>query len=177
MHAEQTRRTSLLAAAALLALAACWGSTFFLIKDLLVRVPTLDFLALRFAIASLALLVVAPKALSRLSPVVRRHAMVLGLLYGVAQILQTAGLEHTAATVSGFITGLYVVCTPLLAAPLLRQRIGEGRIGIAAFAELLAHPATAGVPLVLETPGSRDPDDPQLALLKTLRDAAGGACR
>jgi deoxyribonuclease IV len=56
-------------------------------------------------------------------------------------------------------------------------RIGEGRIGIAAFAELLAHPATAGVPLVLETPGSRDPDDPQLALLKTLRDAAGGACR
>jgi deoxyribonuclease-4 len=49
--------------------------------------------------------------------------------------------------------------------------IGEGRIGVAALGELLAHPATAGVPLVLETPGSRDPGDPQLALLKTLRDA------
>ncbi len=35
--------------------------------------------------------------------------MVLGLLYGVAQILQTAGLAHTAASVSGFITGMYVV--------------------------------------------------------------------
>jgi deoxyribonuclease-4 len=50
--------------------------------------------------------------------------------------------------------------------------IGEGRIGVDAFTELLAHPATDGVPLVLETPGSRDPGDPQLALLKSLRDEA-----
>ena len=117
------RRTTLLAAAALLGLAACWGSTFFLIKDLLDRVPTLDFLAVRFTIASVVLLVVAPRALGRLSPVVRRHAVVLGLLYGVAQIAQTAGLAHTAASVSGFVTGLYVVFTPLLAAAILRTRI------------------------------------------------------
>ena len=117
------RRTSLLAALALLGIAACWGSTFFLIKDLLDRVPTLDFLAVRFSIAALALLVVAPRAIARLSPTVRRHALVLGLLYGLAQILQTAGLAHTAASVSGFVTGLYVVCTPLLAAAILRTRI------------------------------------------------------
>ena len=123
MSADHTRRTTLLAAAALLALAACWGSTFFLIKDLLDRVPTLDFLAVRFAIASLVLLAVAPRALGRLSPAVRRHAVVLGLLYGVAQILQTAGLAHTPASISGFVTGLYVVCTPLLAAAILRTRI------------------------------------------------------
>lgn len=123
MHTQQTRRTTLLAAVVLLAVAASWGSTFFMIKDLLDRVPTLDFLAVRFTIASLALLVVAPKALGRLSPVVRRHAVVLGLLYGVAQILQTAGLAHTPASISGFVTGLYVVCTPLLAAAILRTRI------------------------------------------------------
>ena len=123
MSAEHTRRTTLLAAAALLALAACWGSTFFLIKDLLDRVPTLDFLAVRFTIASLVLLLVAPRALGRLSPAVRRHAVVLGLLYGVAQILQTAGLAHTPASISGFVTGLYVVCTPLLAAAILRTKI------------------------------------------------------
>ena len=123
MSSEHDRRTTLLAAAALLALAACWGSTFFLIKDLLDRVPTLDFLALRFTVASLALLVVAPKALGRLSPVVRKHAVVLGALYGVAQILQTAGLASTPASISGFVTGLYVVFTPLLAAAILRTRI------------------------------------------------------
>lgn len=49
------------------------------------------------------------------------------------------------------------------------QRIGQGHIGVGAFRELLAHPATAGVPLVLETPGSRDPGDWQIPLLKELR--------
>lgn len=119
----ESRRTTLLATAALLAMTACWGSTFFLIKDLLERVPTLDFLAVRFAIASAAMLLVAPKAIGRLSPESRRHALVLGGLYGVAQIAQTAGLAHTAASVSGFITGMYVVFTPLLAAVVLRTRI------------------------------------------------------
>ena len=118
------RRTSLLAALALLAMTACWGSTFFLIKDLLDRVPTLDFLAVRFAIAAAAMLLVAPKAIARLSPTVRRHAAVLGCLYGLAQILQTAGLAHTPASVSGFITGMYVVLTPLFAAWILRTHIG-----------------------------------------------------
>ncbi|HET9421663.1 MAG TPA: DMT family transporter [Nocardioides sp.] len=117
------RRTTLLATLALLAVTAAWGSTFFLIKDLLDRVPTLDFLAVRFAIASVLMVAVAPKALARLTRDSRRHAVVLGGLYGVAQILQTAGLAHTPASVSGFVTGLYVVFTPLFAAVLLRTRI------------------------------------------------------
>jgi drug/metabolite transporter (DMT)-like permease len=119
----ESRRTTLLATSALLAMTACWGSTFFLIKDLLDRVPTLDFLAVRFAIASVVLVVAAPRAVARLSTESRNRAIVLGLLYGVAQILQTAGLAHTAASVSGFITGMYVVATPLFAALLLRTRI------------------------------------------------------
>jgi len=117
------RRTTLLATLTLLAITAGWGSTFFLIKDLLDRVPTLDFLAVRFAIASVALVLLAPRALGRLTRDSRRHAVVLGLLYGFGQILQTAGLAHTPASVSGFITGLYVVATPLFAAALLHMRI------------------------------------------------------
>lgn len=118
-----SRRTTILASLALLGMAASWGSTFFMTKDLLERVPTLDFLAVRFAIASVAMVLVAPRALARLSPESRRHALVLGLLYGGAQILQTTGLAHTPASVNGFITGLYVVLTPLFAALLLRTRI------------------------------------------------------
>jgi drug/metabolite transporter (DMT)-like permease len=117
------RRTALLATAVLLGITACWGSTFFLIHDLLERVPAVDFLAVRFSIAAVLLLVVAPKAVLRLSPTARRQAVVLGCLYGVAQILQTAGLAHTPASVSGFITGMYVVATPLFAAVLLHNRI------------------------------------------------------
>ena len=122
--APTSRRTTLLATGALLAVTACWGSTFFLIHDLLERVPTLDFLAIRFAIASVTLILLAPRALGRLTRESRRQAVVLGGLYGVAQILQTAGLAETPASVSGFITGMYVVATPVFAALILRSRIG-----------------------------------------------------
>jgi drug/metabolite transporter (DMT)-like permease len=123
-QAARTSRVTLLATLALLAITASWGSTFFLIHDLLDRVPVLDFLAVRFTIASVALVLLSPRAIGRLSRERRRQALVLGGLYGVAQILQTAGLAHTAASVSGFITGMYVVATPLFAAVLLRTRIG-----------------------------------------------------
>jgi drug/metabolite transporter (DMT)-like permease len=124
LPASQGSRVTLLATLALLAMTASWGSTFFLIHDLLDRVPVLDFLAVRFAIASVAILLVSPRAVRRLSRDRLRQAVLLGALYGVAQILQTTGLAHTAASVSGFITGMYVVFTPLLAAVLLRSRIG-----------------------------------------------------
>jgi drug/metabolite transporter (DMT)-like permease len=115
-------RSDLTPLLALLAMTAAWGSTFFLIKDLLVRLPVADMLALRFGIGSLALVVLAGRRL-RMSRATLRSGLLLGLLYGVAQILQTAGLAATSASVSGFLTGLYVVATPLLAAVLLRSRV------------------------------------------------------
>jgi len=118
-----TRRGQLLATGALLLVTASWGSTFFMIKDLLERVPTLDFLAVRFAIAGVVMFALAHRSVLALPRETVRRAVVVGAIYGVAQILQTAGLAHTAASVSGFITGMYVVCTPLLAALLLRTRI------------------------------------------------------
>ncbi len=118
-----SRRSTLLATGALLLTTASWGSTFFLIKDLLERVPTLDFLAIRFSIAGVVTLLVMHRAVFALNREAWRRAGVLGLVYGVAQILQTAGLAHTPASVSGFITGMYVVLTPILASLILRTRI------------------------------------------------------
>ena len=134
MSARTDRRTPLLAALALLAVTAMWGSTFFLIRDLLDRMPVLDFLAVRFAIATVALAAVAPRALRRLDRDSVRQALVLGGVYGVAQIMQTTGLAHTPASVSGFITGTYVVATPLFAAVLLRTRITAVTWGAVALA-------------------------------------------
>jgi drug/metabolite transporter (DMT)-like permease len=128
------RHSKLLATAALLGTTAAWGSTFFMIKDLLDRVPTLDFLAVRFTIAGLVMLAIAHRAVFGLDRRTVRQALIVGLIYGVAQILQTAGLAHTAASVSGFITGMYVVCTPLLASLLLRTRITAMTWGAVALA-------------------------------------------
>jgi deoxyribonuclease-4 len=49
------------------------------------------------------------------------------------------------------------------------ERLGEGQIGTGWIAELLEHPATEGVPFILETPGSRDPGSDQIALVKRTR--------
>jgi drug/metabolite transporter (DMT)-like permease len=118
------RRSTFLPTLALVAVTAAWGSTFPLIKDIVATVPVPDFLFVRFTVAALALVAIQPRAVARLSPAARRHGVVLGLVYGVAQVLQTYGLAHTAASVSGFITGMYVVLTPLFGALFLRQRIG-----------------------------------------------------
>ncbi|MBA8794334.1 drug/metabolite transporter (DMT)-like permease [Friedmanniella endophytica] len=118
-----------LALAALLVMTAAWGSTFFMIKDVVTRIPVVDMLAVRFALAAVALLALAAPSFTRLarSPAdlrrVLRNGAVLGVLYGAAQLLQTFGLARTDASVSGFITGLYVVLTPVLGALLFRVRL------------------------------------------------------
>ncbi|MEV4105192.1 deoxyribonuclease IV [Nonomuraea sp. NPDC049649] len=50
------------------------------------------------------------------------------------------------------------------------ENIGAGHIGARAFAELMRHPAAAGVPLCIETPGKADKHREDIALLKRLRD-------
>ena len=124
---REPRRTSsaTLATLGLLGVTAAWGSTFILLKDVVDRVPVTDFLAVRFALATVAVALVAPRAVAALTPAERRSGVLLGLLYGVAQVLQTVGLQTTSASVSGFVTGMYVVFTPLLGALLLRARIGR----------------------------------------------------
>ncbi|HHU09954.1 MAG TPA: DMT family transporter [Intrasporangiaceae bacterium] len=109
-----------------------WGSTFFLIKDLVATVPATDFLAVRFTIAAAVMALVFWRHLRALTRREVRVGVGLGAIYGVAQILQTIGLAHTDASVSGFITGSYVVLTPILAAVILRDRI-PGRVWTAAF--------------------------------------------
>jgi drug/metabolite transporter (DMT)-like permease len=111
------------AAVGLVLVTASWGSTFPLLKDVNERVPVADFLAVRFALAAAVLALLAPRAVARMAPEVRRRAVLLGLAYGAAQLVQTVGLQHTSASVSGFVTGMYVVLTPVLSALLLRQRV------------------------------------------------------
>jgi len=111
--------------ALLVLVTAVWGSTFFLIRDLLVTMPVTDFLATRFTIAAVLMLAIFWGPVRRLG---RRQWVVglgLGAVYAAAQLLQTVGLASTDASVSGFITGTYVVLTPVLSALLLRERLGR----------------------------------------------------
>ncbi|WP_036920861.1 DMT family transporter [Propionicicella superfundia] len=108
----------------ILAMTAVWGSTFFLIRDLVKIMPTLDFLSVRFTIAAVVMVALFWRHLRRLTRRDWLAGALIGGLYGAAQILQTFGLERTSATMSGFVTGLYVVFTPILAALVFRDRLG-----------------------------------------------------
>jgi drug/metabolite transporter (DMT)-like permease len=116
---------SRLATLLLVSVTAVWGSTFFLIRDLVAHVPPADFLTVRFAIAAVVMAVLFRRQTLALS---RREVLIgvgLGVLYGLAQLLQTIGLEHTPASVSGFVTGPHVVLTPVFGALLLRDRVNR----------------------------------------------------
>jgi len=122
--ASASARTTGWALAGLLTVAAAWGSSFPLTKALLDRMTPLNFLAVRFSLAAVLMVIVFFPAMRKLSRRAVRRGLWLGLAYGIAQILQTVGLQYTPASVSGFITGTYVVLTPLSAALLLHSRIG-----------------------------------------------------
>ncbi len=121
--APTTDRQAKLALVGLLLVAVAWGSSFPLTKKLLAQVTPIDFLAQRFALAALLMAVVFFPAIRRLSRTALIRGVLLGALYGVAQIAQTIGLGHTSASISGFITGMYVVLTPVCGVILLKTRI------------------------------------------------------
>ena len=97
---------------ALVVVTAVWGITFVQVKDALEVYPLFAFLAVRFAIATLTL---APFAAPRLRSAGWKPGALLGALLAVGYALQTAGLERTTVSSAGFITGLYVVFTPVFA--------------------------------------------------------------
>jgi drug/metabolite transporter (DMT)-like permease len=108
----------------LLVVTAVWGVTFVQVKDALELYPLFAFLAVRFAIASLALGPIAGRRLVTLGREGWRAGLGLGLLLAAGYWLQTAGLERTTVSNTGFVTGLYVVFTPLFAYVLFRLRVG-----------------------------------------------------
>jgi drug/metabolite transporter (DMT)-like permease len=112
-----------MAVVALIAVTAVWGITFVQVKDAVAIYPILPFLAVRFGIASLVLGPAAPRIRS-LGRGGLAAAALAGALLGAGYVLQTLGLERTSVSSAGFVTGMYVVLTPLLALALYRLRVG-----------------------------------------------------
>jgi drug/metabolite transporter (DMT)-like permease len=108
---------------ALIAIASIWGLTFVMVKDAIEELPTMAFLAYRFIPASLIVAVVFRKQLARMSWDGWRAGAVMGVFLTGGYVFQTLGMEKTTASNAGFITGLFVVLTPVLAAVVLRERL------------------------------------------------------
>lgn len=99
---------------ALVFVAVVWGAGFVLMKDAISQQPVFDFLATRFTLATLVMVAIRPQVLSSITKQTLLRGSVLGVMLGLAYITQTIGLDQTTAAITGFLTGLYVVFTPLL---------------------------------------------------------------
>jgi drug/metabolite transporter (DMT)-like permease len=108
----------------LVGIAAIWGLTFTMVQDAVEKLPVLVFLGYRFTAAALLVALVFRGPLRRLSRDGWRAGLLMGVFLTASYVLQTFGLENTSASNTGFITGLFVVITPVLAAVFLRERIG-----------------------------------------------------
>lgn len=112
------------AEAALVGAALLYGITFPLVHDALDDITPFAFLLGRFGIATLLLMPAAVPALRRRGPE-RRTLVRAGLTAGVilfgGYATQTIGLQYTSASTSAFITGLYVVITPVIESAISRR--------------------------------------------------------
>ena len=117
---------------ALIAVTAIWGVTFVQVKDAVAIYPLFAFLAVRYGIATGALALAGGGRVRTLGRSGWTAGAVVGALLGLGIALQTAGLERTTVSSTGFITGLYVVFTPLFGLALFRTGVAvEVWLGVA----------------------------------------------
>jgi drug/metabolite transporter (DMT)-like permease len=119
---------------ALLAVTLVWGSTFVLMQESVRVLPPYRFLALRFGVASLVMLVLYSRRLWRAPRRQAAMAAGIGAVLFVGYASQTIGLQFTTAARSGFVTGLAVVLVPIIGLVLLRQRPPLGAVAGVALA-------------------------------------------
>ena len=117
-----SKRRQIAAELALVAVAAVWGLTFSLVQDAVGRIPVMTFLAYRFIPAALIVGAFSLKDLRRLSAPGWRVGLVMGVFLTGGYVFQTLGLERTSASHTGFITGLWVVLTPVFGTLFFHQR-------------------------------------------------------
>lgn len=108
---------------AMLATAAIWGGSFVVMKDSLEKQDVFSFLASRFILASILMFMYRPTALLGLSKRFVLRGIFAGILLGSGYIFQTFGLTNTTVSNTGFITGLYLVFTPLISLIILRRHV------------------------------------------------------
>ena len=111
-----------LAVFALLGVGFVWGAAFVLMKDAIEQQPYMDFLATRFSIAAIAMIVLRPRVSLGMKPGDLKFGSLIGIVLAFGYITQTVGLSLTTAATSGFLTGLYVVFTPIIAWAFTRKR-------------------------------------------------------
>lgn len=110
---------------ALLSVSMAWGMAFVVMKDAIERQSVNNFLFTRFLVAVIVMVALKPSVIKQMDRDLLIRASSAGIFLGLGYIFQTLGLARTGAAITGFVTGLYVVFTPLLAYFFLKEKITQ----------------------------------------------------
>ncbi len=110
---SSSRVQQLKADLSLILVALVWGATFVAVKNAVADMPPFRFIAIRFAIACLFLLLLFPRKPVSVDKRNFFAGITIGLFLFGGYSFQTIGLKFTTASNAGFITGLSVVMVPL----------------------------------------------------------------
>jgi drug/metabolite transporter (DMT)-like permease len=110
---------------ALLTVSAAWGFSFVVMKDAIQRQSVNNFLFTRFTLAVIVMILIRPQVIKHFNKDLLQRGGLAGIFLGLGYIAQTLGLERTGAAITGFVTGLYVVLTPVIAAIVLKEKISK----------------------------------------------------
>src|SRR5499433_446230 len=91
-----------------------WGSTFVVVKNALDHSSVFLFLALRFTLAGTLMALWRPRVFFSIEREEIFAGLRLGFFMFAGYAFQTAGLQYTTASNSGFVTGSSVVLVPIL---------------------------------------------------------------
>ena len=110
---------------ALLTVSVAWGLAFVVMKPAIERQSVNNFLFTRFVLAVLVMILIRPQVVKLFTKDLLIRGFGAGLFLGIGYIFQTVGLANTGAAITGFVTGLYVILTPLFAAVIFKDRISK----------------------------------------------------
>ncbi len=98
---------------ALIGITFIWGTTFAIIKDALARIHSLEFLTLRFLLATVILCFMFWREIRSTRFADCLPGVWIGLILWLSFTFQIKGLEFTTPSKSAFVTGFSVILVPL----------------------------------------------------------------
>ncbi|CUX63785.1 putative DMT superfamily transporter inner membrane protein [Clostridium sp. C105KSO15] len=114
MNKQDGKGIKALSALGLIVTTIIWGSGFVVMKNSVEVITPTYLLALRFTIASVALVAVFWKRVKKISKSDVMCGGLLGIFLFISYFFQTYGLKYTTASKNAFITTLYVILVPFL---------------------------------------------------------------
>lgn len=122
----------MLATVTLLGVTVAWGMTYVMSKGLVETIPVSSFLFWRFALATVVLFAISPRAVTRLRGCDLQRAVLVGTALAAGFGFQSLGLQLTTTTSSAFETGMFVVLTPVVAGTVFGDHVpSRAWIGVA----------------------------------------------